>query len=469
MADTDELDINERLILSDKNSYTPQRYAASLKDSVNLGDLASGGGAEFEIDQENQPPRDSDDEDAGKNYFDEEDLFQQLNHEALGIDDEDDPESTDGPFDYLEKDMEALTEDRGVLKKVLRPGVGPVAPKTASLRFHYNAYREYGDEPYDSSRFRGKPETMRVGAGAFPGIDVALATMRKGELSKFLFKKEYVFKDLGCEPRVPGATVLWEIELISFVDHGINEDINQMPMGDKRKASFQHLLAIANAHKEVGNDHYKRKQISSAINKYMKAIKLLEECSLQNENEEKQMNDVLLKLYSNMSQCALEQGQSGRAIKYARKVLYVDPKNIKALFRLGKAYMKESEFDRARDFFKKALRREPNNRDVKNGLIELDRNVAAFKKIEKDNYQKMMSKYLSNPDGATGKEKDSDEQVSDDIKEITAKFDDFIANQQMIEMVLPPTLTDSEIKFVERSAMKMGLKTEIKQLGVSIK
>lgn len=471
MADVDELDINERLILSDKNTYVPQRYASCLKDSVNIGDLASGGGVEFEVDQENQPPRDSDDEDAGKNYFDEEDLFQQLNHEALGIDDEEDVDGTEAPFEYLEKDMEDLTSDKGVLKKIVRPGVGPVVPKTASLRFHYNAYREFGDEPYDSSRFRGKPETMRLGSGAFPGMDIALASMRKGELSKFLFKKEYVFKDLGCEPRVPGATVLWEIELISFVDHGGVEDINEMPKGDKRKASFKHLLSIANGHKEVGNDLYKRKQVSMATSKYMKAIKLLEECSLQDEHEEKEMNQVLLKLYSNMTQCSLEQGQSGRAIKYARKVLYVDPKNVKALFRMGKAFMKESEFDRARDYFVKALRREPNNRDIKNGIIDLNKNVEKFKALEKEKCKEMMRKYLHNPDGATGKEKKSnaDETVAEDVKELTAQFNEFIENRSMMEMVLPSTLTDAEITFVETRALKMGLKPEIKRLGVSIK
>lgn len=53
---------------------------------------------------------------------------------------------------------------------------------------------------------------------------------------------------------------------------------------------------------------------------YDQAIKHLEDCSLQNETEENQMNQVLLKLYSNMAQCALELGQSARAIKYARKV-----------------------------------------------------------------------------------------------------------------------------------------------------
>lgn len=466
MTDADDLDINEKLILSDTSSYMPNRYASSLKDGVNITELATGEGVEFEID-ENGPPRDSDDEDVGKNYFDSEEMFQILNNEALGNDNEEDDSPADKPFEHIARDMEDVTNDKGVLKKILRPGVGPVVPKTATLRFHYNAYREFGDEPYDSSRFRGKPESTRLGSGAFPGLDIALSTMRKGELAKFLFKKEYVFKDLGCEPRVPGGTVLWEIELLGFVDHGVLEDINEMPRGDKRKASFKHLLTIANGHKEVGNDLYKRKQVSQAISKYMKAIKLLEECSLQDEKEEKEMNVILLKLYSNMTQCALELGQSARAIKYARKVLYVDPKNVKALFRMGKAYMKESEFDRAREFFVKALRREPNNPDIKNGMIELNRNVESFKQLEKEKCQAMMRKYLSTSDKADDKENEaSDNTISQDIQELNSQLNEFVNTPVMQEMVLPSTLTEAEMKFVENSALKMGLKTEIKKLGV---
>lgn len=45
--------------------------------------------------------------------------------------------------------------------------------------------------------------------GAFPGIDIGLSSMRKGEMARFLFEKEYVFKDMGCGPRVPPGTGKW--------------------------------------------------------------------------------------------------------------------------------------------------------------------------------------------------------------------------------------------------------------------
>ncbi len=61
------------------------------------------------------------------------------------------------------------------------------------------------------------------------------------------------------------------------------------------------------------------------------------------------MNEVLLKLYLNTAHCYLELVEVRRVFTYARKALGIDPKNVKALFRMGKAYMKQGEFDSIRD------------------------------------------------------------------------------------------------------------------------
>ena len=39
--------------------------------------------------------------------------------------------------------------------------------------------------------------------GVIRGLDVALATMRKGEISKYIFSPEYAYKEMGCPPRIP--------------------------------------------------------------------------------------------------------------------------------------------------------------------------------------------------------------------------------------------------------------------------
>lgn len=51
------------------------------------------------------------------------------------------------------------------------------------------------------------------------GMELGLLSMRRGELARFLFKPTYAYGTLGCPPLIPpNATVLFEIELIDFLD-----------------------------------------------------------------------------------------------------------------------------------------------------------------------------------------------------------------------------------------------------------
>ena len=45
---------------------------------------------------------------------------------------------------------------------------------------------------------------FRLGTGeVIDGQDVAVATMRKGEVSKFLIKPDYAYLAMGIPPRIP--------------------------------------------------------------------------------------------------------------------------------------------------------------------------------------------------------------------------------------------------------------------------
>ena len=43
--------------------------------------------------------------------------------------------------------------------------IGDGVPERALVRVHYNGYLEYADEPYDSSRLRGKQQQFVLGNG----------------------------------------------------------------------------------------------------------------------------------------------------------------------------------------------------------------------------------------------------------------------------------------------------------------
>lgn len=97
--------------------------------------------------------------------------------------------------DYSEIDFVILQE--------IRPGIGCIVPEGAVVTVHYNAYVEYSDEPYDSTWLRGYPMIGRLGQGFITGLDIAIASMKKGETSKFLIHPDKAYGRLGCPPRIP--------------------------------------------------------------------------------------------------------------------------------------------------------------------------------------------------------------------------------------------------------------------------
>ena len=146
--------------------------------------------------------------------------------------DESDNDSTEDedctPFEHMAKKMEDICPDKdgGILKKILRQGSGPVVPLESVVRVHYTGFQEYADEPFDSTRLQNNVKKFRVGQGeVIEGFDVAVSTMRKGELSRFLISPAYGYMHYGAPPRIPAeATVMFEIELLSFVEHAGLDD-----------------------------------------------------------------------------------------------------------------------------------------------------------------------------------------------------------------------------------------------------
>jgi len=89
-----------------------------------------------------------------------------------------------------------------VLQEV-RPGSGCIVPKRSVVTVHYNAYVEYGDEPYDSTWLRGYPKVGQLGHCFIIGLDIAIASMKKGETSRFLIHPNVAYGKMGCPPRIP--------------------------------------------------------------------------------------------------------------------------------------------------------------------------------------------------------------------------------------------------------------------------
>ncbi|MPC38381.1 Inactive peptidyl-prolyl cis-trans isomerase FKBP6 [Portunus trituberculatus] len=158
------------------------------------------------------------------------------------------------PFERLAHRMMDISGDGGVLKMEVKAGVGEAIPERASVTFHYTAFLEHNDEPFDSSLLRGFPDRKLLDVGELlPGLNLAIKTMRCGETSRFLIWPHYAFGKTGCPPRIPGgAVLLYEVQLVSAVDHAAADSFQDLDVEKQNTTTFKEKLEAAQAyHRQV--------------------------------------------------------------------------------------------------------------------------------------------------------------------------------------------------------------------------
>ncbi|XP_071944014.1 inactive peptidyl-prolyl cis-trans isomerase FKBP6-like [Antedon mediterranea] len=453
MDDPENLDFAEMTINDDK-LHIP------LKECVDLEELrrTDGKGCEFEIDEDQLPQSNQ----GQNNFFDNEDLYKNLTSASL-MRAEDDENETSGDedlsFEKLALKMEDISGDGGVRKKIIKHGLGEVVSTDNSVKVHYNGFLEYSDEPYDSSRLRNRPQHFRLGSGeVIPGMDVAVSTMRKGELSQFLVSFEYAFGEKGVPPRIPQeATILFEIELIHFSEDCIDDRLD-------KDATFKEVLTVVNSLRQNGNDLFKAKIFPKAFSRYQKAHRLLEDVHLQNDDEEKEMKAMMLKVCLNMSLCSFKMGKAPRTVTFANKAIAIDDKNAKAHFRKGQALITLGDFKRARVSLKSAQRLAPNDGDVIRELHKLEKASERFKGLEKDMCERMFRpKDLKEaPKESATREEPKEFKISNDFEEQIMKgLTEFKAEESTQKVFPCSTFNKNEKEFIVKKAESLGYRARV--------
>jgi len=409
-------------------------------------------------DEQDEPDEDGSD---WNQDFDREELFQQLNYECNDVGD--DPEDeTLTPFESMRKKMSDLTGDGGVMKVILKHGAGSIVPPRSLCRVHYNAYFEYNDEPFDSSRLRGKQHQFKLGSNeALLGWEIGIATMKRGELARFMMAPKYAYGALGCPPRIPkNSTPLFEIELISFVDQGAVDEFENFSEEERKKATFDQILEAVDSLRRTGNEAFTLKQIRRASSTYSRAIRLLENARLKNEQEENLMKQSALKLYLNMALCDLKEAKAGRACKNSRKALDIEPKNPKALYRLARGLHQLGELQEAKKQIYHAHKISPGDTDIMTELRILDQEINRYRKKDQALSRKMLN---LNPLPAKKQQqpvttlKEPTASVSHLLKVVLDRLKTFKETESLPEMRLPPTLTDEELQSVRKVASELDM------------
>jgi len=113
-----------------------------------------------------------------------------------------------------------LTGDGGVLKTVIRkPKDDAMVPSVSFplVDVHYEGTLAETGEVFDTTHEDNTIFSFELGQGAvIKAWDIALKTMKVGEVTKITCKPEYAYGSAGSPPEIPSdATLVFEVELVA--------------------------------------------------------------------------------------------------------------------------------------------------------------------------------------------------------------------------------------------------------------
>lgn len=131
------------------------------------------------------------------------------------------------------------------------------------LTFHYVAYYEHGDTPFDSTYAAGRPRCLRLNE-VLPGLALGLQTMLKDEIAAFLIHPDLAYKALGCAPTIPpNSVVLFVVHLLSFLDDGSADTLENLSKEEKQ--SFIYMKKIVEQKLGAAKHYVAKHNIKRAI------------------------------------------------------------------------------------------------------------------------------------------------------------------------------------------------------------
>uniref|UniRef100_A0A671RMG3 peptidylprolyl isomerase n=1 Tax=Sinocyclocheilus anshuiensis TaxID=1608454 RepID=A0A671RMG3_9TELE len=185
-------------------------------------------------------------------------------------------------------------------------------------------------------------------------LEECAISMTQGEIALLLADSQYTYGHLGREPDIPAwDPLLYQLQLLDFRE---KPDPLSLPIPER--------IRIGNQKRERGNFYFQREEYSMAAQAYCMALDMLtthsQSCAAEEEDEE--VNDYRVKCLNNLAAAQLKLGQFDEALHTSRDVLFLDPQNVKALFRKGKLLSDRGEYEEAMETLKKALKLEPSTK-----------------------------------------------------------------------------------------------------------
>ncbi|KAM1764690.1 hypothetical protein ACFX11_003913 [Malus domestica] len=299
-----------------------------------------------------------------------------------------------------------VTDDKKVIKKILKEGEGYERPNEgAVVKLKLTGKLQDGKEFLKKGHVEGEDlfEFKTDEEQVIDGLDRAVQTMKKGEVALLTIAPEYAFGSVEFQEELavvpPNSTVNYEVELVSF-----EKDKESWDMNTEEK------IEAAGKKKEEGNALFKAGKYARASKRYEKAVKYIDYDTSFGEEEKKQAKVLKVACNLNDAACKLKLKDYKQAEKLCTKVLELEGRNVKALYRRAQAYIQLADLDLAELDIKKALEIDPNNRDVKLEYKTLKEKMKEYNKKEAKFYGNMFAKLTKSdsPDSNNEAAKDAE-------------------------------------------------------------
>lgn len=317
-------------------------------------------------------------------------------------------------FSWTKEEDISSEKDRSVMKRVLLDGVGLENPSLeAALEINLAIFAGGTDEEVealadensslpssDSPKvlFESKNWSINIGETVLPPyLEQCLMKMRKEEVAIFRLQQNLIPSE-GCNTfHIPSVSqtekssryaLMYRVEVLSL------SNIHTWDFKGMKK------VEEGMGRKNRANTFFKEGDLERAITFYRRSLEFIGEDFGYNDEEKKAAKELRVVVWGNLAQALLLQYEQSsqsfshhprEAIKFLEKALAEDSKNVKNLYRMGKAQYFSQNMEEAKKALGRVLEVDAGNFEAQCLLEKVKKEIKEFNQKQKSLFSKMFA------------------------------------------------------------------------------
>jgi len=156
--------------------------------------------------------------------------------------------------------------------------------------------------------------------------------------------------------------------------------------------SFPDKCQFVTKKREEGNEYFKQGKLNIAIRKYKKAIEFIPSDHNLSDEQKQEVKAMKVPCHLNYAICLIKEKKWKEALEQTDKVLEVESKNIKGLYRKGLVLIGMDRWDEAMKSLGEAKELDPTNTAIQQEIQKLKNKIAHHNKREANLYKNLFQR-----------------------------------------------------------------------------